>query len=53
MYVNPLTYAVDGLRGSLVGGAAFPLTLDFVVLLAWSVVLAGLGTRFFSTMEAD
>lgn len=53
MYINPLTYGVDGLRGSLVGGAAFPLTLDFVILLVWSIVLAGLGTRFFSTMEAD
>jgi len=53
MYINPLTYAVDGLRGSLVGGAAFPLTLDLIILLISSIVLAGLGTRFFSTMEAD
>jgi ABC-2 type transport system permease protein len=53
MYINPLTYGVDGLRGSLVGGAIFPLTLDFIVLLACSILLAGLGTHFFSTMEAD
>ena len=53
MYVNPLTYGVDGLRGTLVGGAAFPLWLDFTVLLILSIVLAGLGAYFFSKMEAD
>jgi ABC-2 type transport system permease protein len=53
MYIDPLTYGVDGLRGTLVGGAAFPLWLDFVVLLVLSIVLAGLGAYFFSKMEAD
>jgi ABC-2 type transport system permease protein len=53
MYIDPLTYGVDGLRGSLVGGAAFPLWLDFTVLLALSIVLASLGAYFFSKMEAD
>jgi len=53
MYVNPLTYGVDGLRGTLVGGAAFPLWLDFVILLALSIVLAGVGAYCFSKMEAD
>lgn len=53
MYINPLTYGVDGLRGALVGGAAFPLWLDFAVLLVLSITLAGLGAYFFSKMEAD
>jgi ABC-2 type transport system permease protein len=53
MYINPLTYGVDGLRGTLVGGAAFPLWLDFVVLFILSIALAGLGAYFFSKMEAD
>ena len=53
MYVDPLTYGVDGLRGSLVGAAAFPVWLDFTVLLAISIVLASLGAYFFSKMEAD
>jgi len=52
-YINPLTYGVDGLRGALVGGAAFPLWLDFAVLLVLSITLAGLGAYFFSKMEAD
>jgi len=53
MYVNPLTYGVDGLRGALVGASTFPLWLDFVVLLILSIALAGLGAYFFSKMEAD
>ena len=53
MYIDPLTYGVDGLRGSLVGAAAFPLWLDFTVLLILSIVLAGLGAYLFSKMEAD
>jgi ABC-2 type transport system permease protein len=55
MYINPLTYGVDGLRGTLIGPAAavFPLWLNFVVLLAMSLTLAALGAYFFSRMEAD
>jgi len=52
MYVDPLTYGIYGLRGGLVGGAAFPLWLDFVVLLVLSITLASLGAYFFSRMEA-
>ncbi|HOB17613.1 MAG TPA: ABC transporter permease [Candidatus Methanoculleus thermohydrogenotrophicum] len=51
--LNPFTYGVDGLRGTLIGVSNFPLLLDFVVIFAWAAVLAGLGTHFFSTMEAD
>lgn len=53
MYADPLTYGVDGLRGSLVGINAFPLWLDFVILLGLSTALATLGAYFFSKMEAD
>jgi len=53
MYINPLTYGVDGLRGTLIGISYFPLWLDFIVLLVLSIVLAGLGAYFFSKMEAD
>lgn len=52
MYANPLTYGVDGLRGTLVGGAAFPLWLDFTVLLVLSIALASFGAYLFSKMEA-
>jgi ABC-2 type transport system permease protein len=55
MYIDPLTYGVDGLRGTLIGVevAAFPLWLDFTVLLILCLALATLGSYFFSKMEAD
>ena len=53
MYIDPLTYGVDGLRGTLIGISAFPLWLDFGVLIAVCLALATLGSYFFSRMEAD
>jgi ABC-2 type transport system permease protein len=53
MYINPLTYGVDGLRSTLIGVAAFPLWLDFTVLIIVCITLATLGSYFFSRMEAD
>jgi len=53
MYIDPLTYGVDGLRGTLIGISAFPLWLDFTVLIALCIALATLGSYFFSRMEAD
>jgi len=53
MYINPLTYGVDGLRGTLIGVTNFPLWVDFTVLLVLAITLASLGAYFFSKMEAD
>ncbi|MFW6118116.1 MAG: ABC transporter permease [Chloroflexota bacterium] len=53
MYIDPLTYGVDGLRGTLIGISAFPLWLDFTVLIILCLALATLGAYFFSKMEAD
>jgi len=53
MYIDPLTYGVDGLRGTLIGVSAFPLWLDFTVLIILCIGLATLGSYFFSRMEAD
>jgi len=53
MYIDPLTYGVDGLRGTLIGISAFPLWLDFTVLIILCLALATLGSYFFSRMEAD
>jgi ABC-2 type transport system permease protein len=53
MYIDPLTYGVDGLRGTLIGISAFPLWLDFTVLIVLCLALATLGSYFFSKMEAD
>jgi len=50
---NPLFYMVDGLRGSLVTGAATvnPPMLDLLVVLVVCVIMMGLGSYFFSKSE--
>ena len=52
-YFNPLTYGVDGLRGSLIGAARFPLFLDLAALLASSVVMISVAAYLFSKAEVD
>jgi ABC-2 type transport system permease protein len=51
-YLDPLTYGVDGLRGSLVHMNQFPLWLDFSVLLVFSIAMLSLGGYLFRSMEA-
>jgi len=50
---NPLFYMVDGLRGSLVTGAATvnPPLLDLLVVLVVCIIMMGLGSYFFSKSE--
>jgi ABC-2 type transport system permease protein len=49
--LNPVTYAVDGMRGTLLGTSAFPVTLDFGILLAFSTVMIAIGSVAFSRMK--
>ena len=49
--VNPMTYAVDGVRGLCIGHHAFPIALDVAVVLASVVVFGALATRAFDRME--
>jgi ABC-2 type transport system permease protein len=42
--LNPLTYGVDGLRGSLGSAFAFSLVTDFVVLSILTVILLAIGS---------
>ena len=46
-YINPLTYGVDGLRGTLLGVSAFPVPLDLAVLILSSLVMVALAAFFF------
>jgi len=50
-YLNPLTYIVDGMRGTLLGMSAFPLVLDIGVSIAFVLAMAGLGTLAFRRMS--
>lgn len=48
---NPMTYAVDGLRGAILGASAFPMAYDFSVLLVFTLIMMGVGTLAFRRMK--
>jgi ABC-2 type transport system permease protein len=50
---NPLTYGVDGLRGSLIGISAFPLALDLLILAFCSVAALSLGAYLFEKSDVE
>jgi ABC-2 type transport system permease protein len=49
--LNPVTYAVDGMRGVMLGMSTFPVMMDFGVLLGFAVVMIGIGSIAFSRMK--
>lgn len=49
--LNPLSYAVDAVRGSLLGTTTFGLPLDALVLVVATVIVLGLGAYSFSKIE--
>ncbi|MCK4435951.1 ABC transporter permease [Candidatus Bathyarchaeota archaeon] len=50
--VNPLTYGVDALRGSLLGTSLNPLWLNFILLGGFTVGILLLGAHLFKGSEA-
>ena len=51
-YLDPLTYGVDGLRGSLIGINEFPMALNFFVLVGACIFMITLGAWLFKRSEA-
>jgi ABC-2 type transport system permease protein len=51
VYVNPATYAVDGLRWALVGMHHFDPLADFAVVTLFAAVMIGIGTYAFKKMR--
>jgi len=49
--LNPLTYGVDGIRGSLSHGSVFGLGTDLLVLAILTTVLLSIGSYFFSRIQ--
>ena len=49
--INPLSYGVDGLRGTLVNGAHFGLLTDFSVLSIITIIILVIGSFLFSKIE--
>lgn len=51
-FADPLTYGVDGLRGTLIGLSARPVLVDFLVMGAFAALMVALGTLFFRSSES-
>ena len=51
IYVNPLSYGVDGIRGILSGQMHFTFQTDFFVLLSFTAVVLAVGSYLFSKVE--
>lgn len=49
--LDPLTYGIDGLRGTLTNATHFGLPLDLTVLSIITVILVGIGSYFFSKIQ--
>lgn len=49
--VDPLTFGVDGLRGALIGGAYYGVTLDVVVLSIIAAAFLSAGGYLFSKIQ--
>ena len=50
-HADPVAYAVDLMRGSLLGSTFFPVWLSLVVLACFIAVMTWLATRIFTTGE--
>lgn len=51
VFLDPVTYTVDGLRGVLVGASTMPYLLDFGVVVLFAIVFILLGAFAFSKMK--
>jgi ABC-2 type transport system permease protein len=49
--INPLTYAVDGVRGALLNVNVFPLYIDLGVITFFAMTMLPLGSLLFSRMK--
>jgi ABC-2 type transport system permease protein len=49
--INPITYTVDGLRGSLIGVSYFPIITDLIVVLGLCITMMIIGSYLFSKSE--
>ena len=51
VYINPLTYGIDGLRQGLVGTSSLPVWLDFAVLSLFCLSTVTIGSLLFETSD--
>jgi ABC-2 type transport system permease protein len=51
IHCNPLTYGIDGMRGSFSNNYVFSAGTDFIVLGALTAILLAIGSYFFSKIQ--
>lgn len=51
VFINPLTYAVDGIRGILIGNSNFNIAFDFLIISIFSIVMILIGSYAFKKMK--
>jgi ABC-2 type transport system permease protein len=50
-FLDPVTYAVDGLRGLLLGTSQLSMPLNFAILAGFAAVMVGIGTWTFGRLK--
>jgi ABC-2 type transport system permease protein len=48
---DPMTYGVDGVRGTLIGISNFGMMTDFIILSVITMILLGIGSYLFSKIQ--
>jgi ABC-2 type transport system permease protein len=51
VFINPITYAVDGIRGILVGVSNFNVAFDFAIITIFSIIMILIGSYAFKKMK--
>jgi len=51
IFINPVTYAVDGIRGALLGTFQFSLLFDFALIGLFALMMILIGTYAFKKMK--
>jgi len=53
VYINPLTYGIDGLRGVLLGFSQFSPLVDLAAISGFCIIMVFLGAYFFERTEVE
>jgi ABC-2 type transport system permease protein len=51
IFVNPITYSVDGVRGAMMGFSKFNIAFDFAIVCLFAVIMFVIGTYAFKKMK--
>ncbi|MDR0913002.1 MAG: ABC transporter permease [Methanobrevibacter sp.] len=53
VYLDPLTYGVDGLRGIILGNSVLPIEVNILVMIVFAIVVVGLSALIFTKKEQN